>query len=41
MDADCAAVILNGKITSFVPAFTQDTLEKLTAAAKNAQQPTL
>ena len=37
MDADCEAVILNGKITSFVPVFTQDTLEKLTAVAKNTQ----
>lgn len=36
MDADCEAVIQNGKIKSFVPAFTQDTLARLAAAAQKA-----
>ena len=33
MDADCEAVIENGKIKSFTPAFTQETLARLAAAA--------
>lgn len=37
LDADCNAVIHNGKITSFTPVFTNETLEKLAVAAKNAQ----
>lgn len=36
MDADCEAVIQNGKIKSFTPAFTQETLTRLAAAADNA-----
>jgi ketosteroid isomerase-like protein len=33
MDADCEAVVQNGKIKSFTPAFTQETLARLAAAA--------
>jgi len=36
MDTDCEAVIQNGKIKSFTPAFTQETLARLAAAADNA-----
>jgi ketosteroid isomerase-like protein len=35
MDADCEAVIQNGKIKSFTPVFTQETLARLAAAADN------
>lgn len=35
MDADCEAVVQNGKIKSFTPAFTQETLARLAAAADN------
>ncbi|PJF42902.1 MAG: hypothetical protein CUN55_09475 [Phototrophicales bacterium] len=35
MDAECEAIIENGKIKSFTPAFTQETLEKLASAQQN------
>jgi hypothetical protein len=36
MDADCEAIIQNGKVKSFIPSFTQDTLARLAAAADKA-----
>lgn len=36
MDADCEAIIQNGKIKSFTPTFTQETLAKLATAANKA-----
>jgi hypothetical protein len=36
MDADCEAIIQNGKLKSFTPAFTQETLARLATAADNA-----
>ncbi len=35
LDADCEAVIRSGKIQSFTPAFTPETLARLAAAAAN------
>ena len=37
MDADCEAIVQHGKVKSFTPAFTQESLAKLAAAQSREQ----